>query len=41
MHEKGTVINLQTPMYVATSDEMMDYRQPTTMITQMKYAYIK
>ena len=40
MHERGTVINLQVPYLVGTSDRLMDYRQPVTMLTQMKYAYI-
>ena len=41
MHERGTVINLQVPYLVGTSDTLMDYRQPVTMLTQMKYAYIE
>jgi peptide/nickel transport system substrate-binding protein len=40
-HERGTVINLQVPYLVGASDQLMDYRQPVTMLTQMKYAYIE
>lgn len=41
MHEEGTVINLQVPYLVGMSERLMDYRQPITMITQMKYAYLQ
>lgn len=41
MHDEGTVINLQVPYLVGASEGMTDYRQPVTMLTQMKYAYIK
>jgi peptide/nickel transport system substrate-binding protein len=41
MHDQGTVIDLQVPYLVGTSDRLIDYRQPLTMLTQMKYAYIK
>ena len=41
IHEEGTVCNLQVPYLVGTSDNLMDYRQPVTMLTQMKYAYLK
>lgn len=40
-HERGTVINLQVPYLVGASEELMDYRQPVTMLTQMKYAYLE
>jgi len=39
MHDRGTVINLQVPYLVGLSDDLMDYRQPVTMLAQMKYAY--
>jgi peptide/nickel transport system substrate-binding protein len=41
IHERGTVINLQVPYLVGTSENLKDYRQPTTMLTQMKYAYLE
>ncbi len=41
MHDQGTVIDLQVPYLVGTSDKLIDYRQPLTMLTQMKYAHIK
>ena len=41
MHERGTVINLQVPYLVGTSDRFVDYRQPVTMLTQLKYGYLK
>jgi peptide/nickel transport system substrate-binding protein len=39
--ERGTVINLQVPYLVGLSDAVQDYRQPITMLSQLKYAYIK
>lgn len=39
--ERGTVINLQVPYLVALNDRIQDYRQPLTMLSQLKYAYIK
>jgi len=41
MHERGTVINLQVPYLVGTSERLQDYRQPLTMLAQMKYAYVE
>jgi peptide/nickel transport system substrate-binding protein len=39
--ERGTVINLQVPYLVATSTRVKDYRQPVTMLPQLKYATIE
>jgi peptide/nickel transport system substrate-binding protein len=39
--ERGTVINLQVPYLVATSTSVKDYRQPVTMLVQLKYATIE
>ncbi|MDA3809965.1 MAG: ABC transporter substrate-binding protein [Spirochaetaceae bacterium] len=39
--ERGTVINLQVPYLVALTDRVQDYRQPLTMLSQLKYAYLK
>ena len=39
--ERGTVINLQVPYLVGMSNRVMDYRQPLTMLTQLKYAYLQ
>lgn len=39
-HERGTVLNLQVPYLVGLSDKVQDYRQPVTMISQLKYAYL-
>lgn len=39
--ERGTLINLQVPYLVATSESLQDYRQPVTMIVQLKYAYLE
>jgi len=40
-HKRGTVINVEVPYLVGTSENLMDYRQPVTMLAQMKYAYLK
>lgn len=39
--ERGTVINLQVPYLVGMSNRVQDYRQPLTMLTQLKYVYLK
>ncbi|MCK4541880.1 MAG: ABC transporter substrate-binding protein [Spirochaetales bacterium] len=39
--ERGTVINLQVPYLVGLSDAVQDFRQPITMITQLKYVYLQ
>lgn len=39
-HERGTVLNIQVPYYVAMRKEVKDYGQPMTLITQYKYTYI-
>lgn len=39
--ERGTVLNIQVPYLVALSTRLQDYRQPTTMLNQYKYAYIQ
>ncbi len=39
--ERGTVINIQVPYLVGLSNTVQDYRQPVTMITQLKYACLK
>lgn len=38
--EKGTVAHLQVPYLVALAGNVRDYRQPLTMITQLKYAHL-
>jgi peptide/nickel transport system substrate-binding protein len=40
-YERGTVINLQVPYLVGTSEALKDYRQPVTMLPQLEYAYIE
>ncbi len=40
-YERGTTINLQVPYLVATSTRVNDYRQPVTMLPQLKYATIE
>jgi len=39
--EEGTVINLQVPYLVGVSNAVKDYRQPVTMLPQLKYATIE
>jgi len=39
--ERGTVINLQVPYLVGLNDSIQDYRQPITMLSQLKYVYLK
>lgn len=39
--ERGTTLNLQVPYLVGLSDKVKDYRQPVTMISQLKYAEIE
>jgi peptide/nickel transport system substrate-binding protein len=41
-HERGTVMNVQVPYFVAMRQEVMDYRQPPTFMTQYEsgVAYI-
>ena len=39
--KEGTVINLQVPYLVGVSDSVMDYRQPVTMLPQLKYASLE
>ena len=41
MHEQGTVCNLQVPYLVGVSENLMDYKQPVTMLVQLKHAYLK
>jgi peptide/nickel transport system substrate-binding protein len=41
MYEQGTVINLQVPYLVGTSEGFMDFRQPLSLIMQLKHAYLK
>jgi peptide/nickel transport system substrate-binding protein len=37
-YERGTMVNLQVPYLVALNDAVQDYRQPLTMLVQLKYA---
>lgn len=39
--ERGTVINVQVPYYVAMRPEVKSYRQPPTFMTQYEYTYIE
>lgn len=39
--KEGTVINLQVPYLVGVSDSLKDYRQPVTMLPQLKYATVE
>ncbi len=39
--ERGTTLNLQVPYLVGLSENVKDYRQPVTMISQLKYAEIE
>ncbi len=38
---RGTILNIQVPYYVAMKDNVRDYRQPPTFMTQYKYTYIE
>jgi peptide/nickel transport system substrate-binding protein len=40
-YERGTVMNVQVPYLVAMRSDVQDYRQPITMLPQLKYATIK
>lgn len=40
-YERGTVMNVQVPYLVAMRADVQDYRQPITMLPQLKYATIK
>jgi peptide/nickel transport system substrate-binding protein len=40
-YERGTLINVQVPYLVAMKDTVEDYRQPITMLPQLKYAHLK
>jgi len=40
-YERGTVINIQVPYFVAMRPEVMDYRQPPTFMTQYEYTHIE
>lgn len=40
-YERGTLINVQIPYLVAMKDTVEDYRQPITMLPQLKYAHFK
>lgn len=40
-HERGTVINIQVPYFVAMRPEVLNYRQPPTFMTQYEYTYIE
>ena len=40
-HERGTVINVQVPYFVAMRQEVKNYRQPPTMLNQYEYTYIE
>lgn len=40
-YERGTVINIQVPYFVAMRPEVQDYRQPPTFMTQYEYCYIE
>ena len=40
-YERGTVMNVQVPYLVAMRSEVQDYRQPITMLPQLKFASIK
>ena len=40
-HERGTIINIQVPYFVAMRPEVQDYRQPPTFMTQYEYTYIE
>lgn len=40
-HEKGTIINVQVPYLVAVNENVVDYRQPLSMIPQYKYTDIR
>lgn len=39
--DRGTLINVQVPYLVAMKDTVEDYRQPITMLPQLKYARFK
>ncbi len=40
-YEEGTVVNVQVPYLVAVSENVIDYRQPLSMIPQYKYTDIE
>jgi len=40
-HERGTLINVQVPYLVAMKDTVEDYRQPITMLPELKYTHFK
>jgi len=40
-YERGTVINIQVPYFVAMRPEVKDYRQPPTFMVQYEYTYIE
>ena len=40
-YERGTVINIQVPYFVAMRPEVKDYRQPPTFMTQYEYTHIE
>lgn len=40
-YERGTLINIQIPYLVAMKDTVEDYRQPITMLPQLKYVHFK
>lgn len=39
-YERGTIINVQVPYYVAMRKEVVDYAQPMTFVTRYKETYI-
>lgn len=39
--ERGTLINVQVPYLVAMKKEIVDYRQPITMLPQLKYVHFE
>ena len=39
--ERGTIMDVQVPYLVAMKDSVEDYRQPITMIPQLRYAHFK
>jgi peptide/nickel transport system substrate-binding protein len=40
-YERGTVLNVQVPYYVAMRPEVKNYRQPPTFMPQYEYTYIE
>lgn len=40
-YERGTLINVQVPYLVAMKDNVEDYRQPITMLPQLKYVHFQ